>query len=74
MCIDDVNVYDFFFCEFQQASGLTIENKRPLRTADFDADVSGSREGSVSPSTRKRKKVNQRRKSLAESNSLLGES
>jgi hypothetical protein len=53
-----------------KASGLTIENKRPLRT-DFDADVTGSREGSVSPSTRKRKKVNQRRKSLAESNSLL---
>jgi hypothetical protein len=42
-----------------------------LRT-DFDADVSGSREGSVSPSTRKRKKVNQRRKSLAETNNLLG--
>jgi len=34
--------------------------------------VSGSREGSVSPSTRKRKKVNQRRKSLAETNNLLG--
>jgi len=54
-----------------KASGYTIENKRPLRTADFEADVSGSREGSASPSTRKRKKVNQRRKSLAESNSLL---
>jgi hypothetical protein len=40
--------------------------------SDFDADLSGSREGSVSPSTRKRKKVNQRRKSLAESNNLLG--
>jgi hypothetical protein len=39
---------------------------------DFDADVSGSREGSTSPSTRKRKKVSQRRKSLGESNNLLG--
>ncbi|CAO1421974.1 unnamed protein product [Diamesa tonsa] len=56
------------------ASGLTIENKRPLlRTigSEFDADNSGSREGSVSPSTRKRKKVNLRRKSFIESNSLL---
>lgn len=57
-----------------QASGLTIENKRPLnRTGiDFDTEVSRSREGSVSPSTRKRKKINQRRKSLLESNSMLG--
>jgi hypothetical protein len=55
-----------------QASGLTIENKRPLLRTDFDADISGSREGSVSPSTRKRKKVNQRRKSLIEANNLLG--
>lgn len=39
---------------------------------DFDAEISRSREGSVSPSTRKRKKVNQRRKSITESNSLLG--
>ncbi|XP_070502982.1 longitudinals lacking protein, isoforms F/I/K/T-like isoform X1 [Chironomus tepperi] len=54
-----------------KASGLTIENKRPLLRTDFDAEVSGSREGSVSPSTRKRKKVNQRRKSLAETNNLL---
>lgn len=44
-----------------------------MRT-DFDADASGSREGSVSPSTRKRKKVNQRRKSLAETSNLLGKS
>jgi hypothetical protein len=43
-----------------------------LLRPDFDADVvSGSREGSTSPSTRKRKKVS-RRKSLAESNNLLG--
>ncbi|KAG5670102.1 hypothetical protein PVAND_000385 [Polypedilum vanderplanki] len=54
-----------------KASGLTIENKRPLLRTDFDADISGSREGSVSPSTRKRKKVNQRRKSLIEANNLL---
>lgn len=39
---------------------------------DFEADISGSREGSQSPTTRKRKKVSQRRKSLAESNNLLG--
>ena len=38
-------------------------------------DVSASREGSVSPNTRKRKKINAaRRKSTTESNSLLGES
>lgn len=40
-------------------SGLTIEqHKRPL--ASGNADLSGSREGSTSPSARKRKKVRRR--------------
>uniref|UniRef100_T1E8I1 Putative bric a brac 2 n=1 Tax=Anopheles aquasalis TaxID=42839 RepID=T1E8I1_ANOAQ len=39
-----------------KASGLTIENKRPLKSELLDSDVSGSREGSTSPTSRKRKK------------------
>ncbi|XP_038117922.1 longitudinals lacking protein, isoforms A/B/D/L isoform X7 [Culex quinquefasciatus] len=40
-----------------KASGLTIENKRPLKSELHDSDLSGSREGSTSPTSRKRKKV-----------------
>uniref|UniRef100_A0A1Q3F071 Putative lola n=1 Tax=Culex tarsalis TaxID=7177 RepID=A0A1Q3F071_CULTA len=40
-----------------KASGLTIENKRPLKAELHDSDLSGSREGSTSPTSRKRKKV-----------------
>ncbi|XP_021699977.1 longitudinals lacking protein, isoforms H/M/V isoform X5 [Aedes aegypti] len=43
-----------------KASGLTIENKRPLKQDILDTDVSGSREGSVSPTLRKRKKIRRR--------------
>lgn len=56
--------------------GLTIENKRPLKsllatTADLDTDASAiSREGSTSPS-RKKRKTNVRRRSI-ESNNVLG--
>lgn len=71
------NTNNFCVLCHSQASGLTIENKRPLLRSlgnDFDVDVS-AREGSVSPNTRKRKKINAaRRKSTTESNSLLGES
>ncbi|XP_055611688.1 longitudinals lacking protein, isoforms F/I/K/T isoform X1 [Uranotaenia lowii] len=50
-----------------KASGLTIENKRPLKPELLDSDVSGSREGSTSPTTsRKRKKI--RRRSVDTSN------
>lgn len=40
-----------------KASGLTIENKRPLKSELHDSELSGSREGSTSPTSRKRKKV-----------------
>lgn len=40
-----------------KASGLTIENKRPLKAELHDSDLSGSREGSTSPTSRKRKKI-----------------
>lgn len=42
--------------------GLTIEHKRPLKhpALDIDSDVAGSREGSTSPTSRKRKKVRRR--------------
>ncbi|XP_055530375.1 longitudinals lacking protein, isoforms H/M/V isoform X7 [Wyeomyia smithii] len=43
-----------------KASGLTIENKRPLKPELLDSDVSGSREGSASPTSRKRKKIRRR--------------
>ncbi|XP_062544942.1 longitudinals lacking protein, isoforms A/B/D/L isoform X8 [Armigeres subalbatus] len=43
-----------------KASGLTIENKRPLKSDILESDVSGSREGSVSPTLRKRKKIRRR--------------
>ncbi|XP_053683024.1 longitudinals lacking protein isoform X2 [Sabethes cyaneus] len=43
-----------------KASGLTIENKRPLKPELLDSDVSGSREGSTSPTSRKRKKIRRR--------------
>lgn len=43
-----------------KASGLTIENKRPLKPDILESDVSGSREGSVSPTLRKRKKIRRR--------------
>uniref|UniRef100_A0AAG5D528 BTB domain-containing protein n=1 Tax=Anopheles atroparvus TaxID=41427 RepID=A0AAG5D528_ANOAO len=51
-----------------KASGLTIENKRPLKSELLESDVSGSREGSTSP-TRKRKKV--RRRSVDTNNLLI---
>lgn len=40
-------------------TGLTIEQNKRLRVA-ADAELSGSREGSTSPSSRKRKKVRRR--------------
>uniref|UniRef100_A0A2M4C5G7 BTB domain-containing protein n=1 Tax=Anopheles marajoara TaxID=58244 RepID=A0A2M4C5G7_9DIPT len=52
-----------------KASGLTIENKRPLKSELLDSDVSGSREGSTSPTSRKRKKV--RRRSVVDTNNVL---
>ncbi|XP_053673032.1 longitudinals lacking protein-like [Anopheles nili] len=52
-----------------KASGLTIENKRPLKSELLESDVSGSREGSTSPTARKRKKV--RRRSVDTNNLLI---
>lgn len=50
-------------------SGLTIEqHKRPLKHIATDAELSGSREGSTSPSARKRKKV--RRRSIDTNNAI----
>ncbi|XP_053662976.1 longitudinals lacking protein-like [Anopheles marshallii] len=43
-----------------KASGLTIENKRNLKSELLESDMSGSREGSSSPTSRKRKKVRRR--------------
>ncbi|XP_052897458.1 longitudinals lacking protein, isoforms A/B/D/L-like isoform X2 [Anopheles moucheti] len=42
------------------SSGLTIENKRSLKSELLESDMSGSREGSSSPTSRKRKKVRRR--------------
>ncbi|EAA09485.4 AGAP005245-PG [Anopheles gambiae str. PEST] len=52
-----------------KASGLTIENKRSLKSELLESDVSGSREGSTSPTSRKRKKV--RRRSVDTNNLLI---
>uniref|UniRef100_A0A182SMK6 BTB domain-containing protein n=1 Tax=Anopheles maculatus TaxID=74869 RepID=A0A182SMK6_9DIPT len=52
-----------------KASGLTIENKRTLKSELLESDVSGSREGSTSPTSRKRKKV--RRRSVDTNNLLI---
>ncbi|KAL1373738.1 hypothetical protein pipiens_018484, partial [Culex pipiens pipiens] len=52
-----------------KASGLTIENKRPLKSELHDSDLSGSREGSTSPTSRKRKKV---RRGSVDTNNLTG--
>lgn len=50
-------------------SGLTIEqHKRPLKHIVTDAELSGSREGSTSPSARKRKKI--RRRSIDTNNAI----
>ncbi|XP_029736164.2 protein bric-a-brac 1 [Aedes albopictus] len=51
-----------------KVSGLTIENKRPLKPDIRETDVSGSREGSVSPTLRKRKKI--RRRSVDNNNQI----
>uniref|UniRef100_A0A4Y0BLY1 BTB domain-containing protein n=1 Tax=Anopheles funestus TaxID=62324 RepID=A0A4Y0BLY1_ANOFN len=52
-----------------KASGLTIENKRSLKSELHESDMSGSREGSSSPTSRKRKKV--RRRSVDTNNLLI---
>uniref|UniRef100_A0A182LRN6 BTB domain-containing protein n=1 Tax=Anopheles culicifacies TaxID=139723 RepID=A0A182LRN6_9DIPT len=52
-----------------KASGLTIENKRNLKSELLESDMSGSREGSSSPTSRKRKKV--RRRSVDTNNLLI---
>uniref|UniRef100_A0A182WMF3 BTB domain-containing protein n=1 Tax=Anopheles minimus TaxID=112268 RepID=A0A182WMF3_9DIPT len=52
-----------------KASGLTIENKRSLKSELLESDMSGSREGSSSPTSRKRKKV--RRRSVDTNNLLI---
>ncbi|XP_050074088.1 longitudinals lacking protein, isoforms A/B/D/L-like isoform X3 [Anopheles maculipalpis] len=52
-----------------KGSGLTIENKRSLKSELLESDVSGSREGSTSPTSRKRKKV--RRRSVDTNNLII---
>lgn len=46
--------------------GYTIEHKRPLKVVATESELSGSREGSTSPSARKRKKL--RRRSIETNN------
>lgn len=43
-----------------KATGITIENKRPSKPDMLDSDISVSREGSASPTSRKRKKLRRR--------------
>lgn len=52
--------------------GLTIEQKRPNKhpATDVDSDIAGSREGSASPTSRKRKRVRRR---STEANNVIGE-
>jgi hypothetical protein len=54
-------LFSHFFLLAQQASELKIENKRPMRSLgpEIDTDI-GSREGSTSPTSRKRKKIRRR--------------
>lgn len=52
------------------AKGFTIEHKRSAKHSVPESDMAGSREGSTSPTARKRKRI--RRRSITDANSVNG--